>query len=309
MNNLSQIKTVGIVGMGALGLLYGQMITKAGKARLCYIMDESRAQKKKGTVFTINNEPFNAEIITPANAFKVDLLIVAVKYPGLDSALEAATPFVGENTTIISVMNGIISEEIIGGKFGTDKVVYTVAQGMDAMHIGSSLVFTKAGSLFIGMPQGRDVSHLNRLKDFLNESSILYTHEQDIMWRLWFKFMLNVGINQTCMVYGIPYGIATAPGKECDMMIAAMSEVIAIAEKEGIALTQEQLYQCIEIEKTLDPTATPSMGQDRINHNKSEVELFAGTVIKYARKHGLPCPANEFYYESVKKIEAEYITD
>ena len=50
----------------------------------------------------------------------------------------------------------------------------------------------------------------------------------------------------------------------------------------------------------------PSMAQDRINRRYSEVESFAGTVISYARRHGIQVPENEFLYRRVKEIEAEY---
>lgn len=301
MNNT--IKSVGILGMGALGLLYG---SQAGTDCVSYIMDNDRAEKYRNAPLRINGNEFKANLVTPDKAFPVDLLIIAVKYNSLSQALETANGFVGENTVIISVMNGIISEEIIEKKFGKEKVVYCIAQGMDAMKTGSQLVYTKHGNLHVGMPTGCCTDNLERVIEFFERKQIPYIREKDIMWRMWFKFMLNVGINQTCMVYNVPYGIATSPGESYRMMVAAMREVRAIAEMEGITLTEEQLAQCIEIEKTLDPTATPSMGQDRILKRKSEVELFAGTVIRYAKKHGILVPANEFFYEKVKEIEAKY---
>ena len=48
------------------------------------------------------------------------------------------------------------------------------------------------------------------------------------------------------------------------------------------------------------------MGQDRINRKPSEVELFAGTVMRLAEKHGLYVPVNRFLYERVQEIEKEY---
>lgn len=307
MNNSKEIKTVGILGMGALGLLYGNCILSNNRdVKVFYIVDEDRKARYSKTDFTINGSPYKSEYKTSKEAEPLDLMIVSVKGPSLMDALETAEPFVGEDTTIISVMNGIVSEEIIGEKFGSERVVYCVAQGMDAMKFGSSLNYTQFGTIFTGKTKACDEAHFNRLVEFLEKSGVPFQIEDDIIARLWFKFMLNVGINQTCMAYGVPYGVATKPGEELDMMISAMREVISIAEKEGITLTEEQLFQCIEIEKTLDPNATPSMGQDRINKKKSEVELFAGTVIAYAEKHNIPCPANRFYYDKIKEIESAY---
>lgn len=56
-----------------------------------------------------------------------DLVIVAVKYNSLASALETMKNCVGPDTIIISVLNGISSEKIIGERFGMDKMLMTVA--------------------------------------------------------------------------------------------------------------------------------------------------------------------------------------
>ena len=71
-------------------------------------------------------------------------------------------------------------------------------------------------------------------------------------------------------------------------------------------LTEKDLEGYVALIGTLDPEATPSMGQDRLNRRPSEVELFAGTVRRLAARHGLAVPANDFLYARVKEIEAEY---
>lgn len=119
--------------------------------------------------------------------------------------------------------------------------------------------------------------------------------------------MLNVGVNQICMVYNTNYEGALTPASEENMaMIGAMREVILVGNAEGVNLGEAELKEYIRILKTLDPKATPSMGQDRLNKRRSEVDMFAGAVIELAKKHGIPVPANEFLYQRVHEIEAEY---
>ena len=48
------------------------------------------------------------------------------------------------------------------------------------------------------------------------------------------------------------------------------------------------------------------MRQDGLAKRKSEVELFAGTVRRMAKKHNLAVPVNDWLYETVKRMEAEY---
>lgn len=58
---------------------------------------------------------------------------------------------IGENTIIISVMNGISSEEIIGERYPDAVIVPCVAIGMDAMRSGSDLNYVNKGLLQIGI--------------------------------------------------------------------------------------------------------------------------------------------------------------
>lgn len=305
---MKEIKNVHIVGMGALGMLYGNMILEnLGPEHVTYIMDGERYERHKNDIYTINGKPVDFKITKAEDAKPCDLLIVAVKYTGLMDALDTMATSIDDDTLIISVMNGISSEEIIGERYGKHRIVHAVAQGMDAMHFGSTLQYTKSGELHIGAIEPAPKERLEQLIAFFEKACIAYYAEEDINYRMWSKFMINTGLNQTCMVYGTPYGVTLTPESESLMtMISAMREVILLANAEGIRLTEDDLKGYIELVKTFSPDATPSMGQDRINKRYSEVELFAGTVIRLAKKHDIPVPANEFLYRRVHEIESEY---
>ena len=301
------IKKVSIVGMGALGLMYANWIAKEGGAdSVSFVMDEERAQKYAGSVFTINGESRQFNIVAAKDATPADLLIVAVKYTGLESALDVMETSIDEHTIIMSVLNGISSEEIIGKRYGTEHIVYTVAQGMDAMKFGNDLKYTQMGALRIGLTDITEQKSLDTVVEYFDSIKMPYVIEEDIIWRMWFKYMLNVGINQVCMVFDTTYAGALGEGEANRSLIAAMREVLAVANAKGINLTEEDLNKCIEIEKTLNPNGTPSMGQDRINRKPSEVEMFAGTIIKLGDELGILVPENKYIYARVKEIESEY---
>lgn len=307
---MRQIRKINIIGMGALGLLYGSIIADhLGAEAVTYVMDQARCEKYRGRKFTCNGKEYVFRMAQGADAGTADLVIVAVKGPGLEEALESVACCVGEDTILFSVLNGISSEEAMAARFGAEKLVYTVAQGMDAMKFGDVLTYTKAGELRVGIVGSGKRENLEAVEAFFREAGIAFTEEDDIMRRMWGKFMLNVGVNQTCMVYDTTYAGALSPGEANRTMIAAMREVIAVANAEGIGLGERDLNQYITILGTLSPEGMPSMEQDRVNRKPSEVEMFAGTVIRLARKHQICVPSNEFLYERVREIEQGYMTD
>ncbi|HAC61049.1 MAG TPA: ketopantoate reductase family protein, partial [Lachnospiraceae bacterium] len=169
-----------------------------------------------------------------------------------------------------------------------------------------ALRYTKPGRLQIGVTEGDQKPAFQALVSFLERTGIPYEICPDIRRSMWNKFMLNVGINQACTVYETDYAHATAPGPILDEMIGAMTEVIRIAEAEGIHLTQEDLNRCVELEKTLKPDGYPSMRQDAVAKRPTEVDMFAGTVIQLGEKHGIPTPVNRKYMEAVRRMEERW---
>ena len=305
---MKPIQSVSIIGMGALGLLYADQIAAGlGPEHVRFVMDAERYARHKSGACRVNGVSKSFAVVSAEAAPVCDLIMVAVKYPQLAAALDTMASSVGPDTLILSVMNGISSEEILGARFGHDRVIHAVALGMDAMHFGAELRYSQAGRLCVGICDPAMEEKLRALTDFFRQAQVPHAVEADIIHRMWSKFMINVGINQTCMVYGTDYAGAMAPGSaEYMTLISAMREVILIANAKNIPLTEADLMQNVEIMRSLAPDATPSMGQDRMNRRPSEVELFAGTMLRLGRELHIPLPTNEFLYRRVREIESEY---
>ncbi len=308
---MKEIKTVSVIGLGALGMLFGNLILSAGRdISLSFVADSDRIEKYKKMHFTVNGEPREFPLTVSTDAAAADLVIVAVKAPALNSALDTMKNCVGPDTIIVSLMNGITSEEIIGARYGMDRMIYCVGQGMDAVKFEGDLSYSKCGEWRIGILDdpalSADREKLDRLTRFLDRVHIPYAVEDDILYRLWGKFMLNVGINQTCMVYGLDYGGVLNNREYLDICVAAMEEVRTVAAAEGIFLSEEEVQNYIDICAALAPTNMPSMRQDGLAKRPSEVELFAGAIRSIAAKHDIPVPINDMLYEAVKEIEASY---
>lgn len=296
---------VQIVGMGALGVMYANHMMEQG-VNISFVMDSARVEKYQGQEILCNGKKVQFPIVDFEKAEPADLLLVAVKYTALKQTIEQMKKSVGAHTIIVSVMNGISTEDMIAEVYGEEKLIYTVAQGMDAMKLGNEMKYTQMGQLCIGAKLPIQEKNVEKVEDFFNRIHMPYIHDKNIMHRIWGKFMLNVGVNQVCMAYGATYRQALADTEENRVMLAAMNEVIAIANAEGIDLSQKDRAYYIELLKKLDPESFPSMAQDRVARRPSEVEMFAGTVMVLGRKHNIPTPVNDKLYEMVCEIEREY---
>ena len=308
-----QIQRTAIIGKGAVGLLYGSLIARnVGPDAVEYVMDDGRLARRAADDVIINGEPCRIRTVgasTAADEEPVDLLILAIKATGLEQALATMESCVGPQTRIISLLNGITSEEAIARRFGWKNTVLSVAQGMDAVFIDNALTYMHPGEIRLGPAPKTAPDVVDQIADFLARAGISHVVEADIRRRQWVKFMLNVGLNQTCMVYAGTYGSIAAPGEQNRSFIASMREAIAVAHAEGVDLDEEDLLQMVAMVESLDPAGMPSMAQDRINRKRSEVEQFAGTIIRLADRHGILVPQNRYLYDRVAQIEAAYMDE
>lgn len=287
-----QINKVAFIGKGGVGLLYGSMIAKAlGNDAVEYVMDDTRFERHANDALTVNGKPCDLTSVRASEATPADLVILTVKTTGLDQALKTMERVVGPNTLIASLCNGITSEQKIAERFGWEHTVLGICQGMDAVFLNGALTFTNAGEIRFGAAAGTNPATITAIDELYTRCGIAHTVEDDIAHRMWAKLMLNDGINQTCMAYGGTYGSATEPGSEqrrC--FVSAMRETLAVANAEGVELTEADLTQMVHLIEGIDPAGMPSMAQDRIARRKTEVDEFAGTICRLAAKHDIQAP-------------------
>ena len=116
---MKEIKTVGIIGLGALGVLYTHLFTEAlGKEHVLVLADKDRAARYRRDGVWYNGRLCDFTYADAAQmAEPVDLLLFAVKFGGLADAISTCRHLVGPETTLVSVLNGIASEPMLAESF------------------------------------------------------------------------------------------------------------------------------------------------------------------------------------------------
>lgn len=305
---MKRIEKISIIGMGALGIMYGQHLVKAlGRDAVRFVADEERQRRYATKEIMYNGERCDFSMIAPSvQDDPADLLIFAVKSTGLAQAIVDAKNQVGEDTIIMSVLNGISSEEELMAVYGPDRILHCLGIGMDATKLGDELVAKNIGRVVFGTTDPMKVPLVEAVREFFVRVALPHVVADDIRYELWNKFMINVGVNQTVMIYEGNYRMIQEPGEPREQVKAAMREVIALAQAEGVALNESNMERALAMLDTLAPEGMPSMRQDGLLKRPSEVELFAGTVCRMAAKHGLAVPVNERFYQIITEREKEY---
>lgn len=310
------IENVAIVGFGSLGAMYAGCFGAAmGPERVFVVADMARTERYRAEAATFNGEPIRVTYLTYEEAAEraavqpFDVVLYAVKYGALSEAIEQSSPLVSLDTAVISVLNGITSEEVLAERFGWDRVLLCVAQQMDSRKVGAVVTAGCVGVMALGVRDPEDAAqraNLARVTEWLAAIEQPFITPADIQHQLWGKLICNVGVNQACAVYDCCFNGIHVPGEAREAMIAAMGEVAAVGRACGIALTDEDVAYWLDIIDHLNPAGMPSLRQDVLARRPTEVELFAGTINRLGAAHGIPTPQNERFYTAIKEIESSF---
>jgi len=302
---MREIKSVAVVGAGALGLMYFELIQKKLKGE-CYFMAEGdRLNRLNKTLYDINGAKKSFKALDPRDTpIHPDLIVVAVKNYHLESVLPLIEAASNEGTVIFSLLNGIGSEEILEHNTPAATVLYAMALGMDAVKVESRLTFTSRGRIVLGSKHNNGLAALGGVASFLESCGIEIQISKDIHKDLWFKWMINIGINQTSALAGASYKWFQKDNEFRTLMNDAMAETIAVAQAEGIDLGAADLDRWYAVLDGLGGAGKTSMVQDIEAGRRTEVDSFAGELIERAQARGIEVPVNRTLYSLIKVKEA-----
>ena len=302
---MQPINRITIVGAGAMGASYASLFHEMDPGCISLLAGGRLYERLKREGLVVNGKRHVLPIIAPEEDHPPsDFILVAVKNHHLRDAIRDMERLVADHTVILSVMNGIDSEERIGGVYGMEKVLYAIVVGIDAVRDENVVTFSKQGKLFFGEAVNQTLTErVKILHALFQKAKIVYETPEDMIRTLWWKFMINVGMNQVSAVLRAPYRVFRHSREAKELMEEAMREVIALARAERIHLEEEDIQNFYPFLMAMSPDGKTSMVQDVEARRKTEVEMFAGKVVELGEKHGITTPVNKVLYRLIRALE------
>lgn len=231
-----EIKSVALLGAGAVGSYIIWGLSKLPDIRFGIIAEGSRAARLRDEGCSINNVTYHPQVLSPQEAKGVDLLIVALKYGALPGALASIREAVGPNTIVMSLMNGVDSEEIIGEVIDPVQIVHSLIK-VASERKGNQVVFdpeTTIGIVYGEADLSRGTGRIEALNDLFADTGLHYRATDVILTENWSKFRLNVPNNQAQAMVGCGVGTYRDSEHVAFLRDRLREEVDRIAEKKGI---------------------------------------------------------------------------
>lgn len=301
-----KMKKIAILGAGAVGsyLIWG-LTEKAARneIRLGVVAEGARADRLKREGCTINGTVYHPEVWTPEEAAGADLLEVSLKYGALPGAMESIRTIVRENTTIMSLMNGVDSEERIAEQTGEEHLIYSLIKiashrEADGYHFDPE---TTVGIIFGERTAPFDSPRIQAICELFGGTGIHFRPTDCIREEIWSKFRLNVCNNLPQAILGAGVGCYRDSVHMKAISEGLRKELEAIAEAKGIDMSKTDAASGRG--SAVPPNARYSTLQDLDAGRHTEIEMFSGALIRMGKELGIPTPYNEYTYHMIKALE------
>lgn len=298
-----EYKKIAVLGAGAVGSYVIWGLSGKKDIDLAAVAKGERAERLRSEGLQINDRLYKPAVQTPEEAHGADLLIIALKYGALKEALDDIRTVADDHTDIISLMNGVDSEKIISQVVPSSQIIYSLIKVASARK-GSSIYFdpeTTIGIIYGEIDRERPRDRMEALDRLFAGTGLHYRESSVIKSEIWSKFLLNVGNNLPQAVIGCGVGAYEDSEHVNFLRLKLREEVIRIAEAEGVDIT---LAAGSSMKGSKVPkSARYSTLQDLDAGRHTEVDMFAGAIVRMGRELGIPTPYNEFMLHMIHAIE------
>lgn len=295
-----KIQKITVIGAGGIGAyvyyaLYSRIST--GDIQFSFAAEGERKKRLETNGLTINGTKYHPEVKTPEEARGADLLMIAVKYSALHSILDDIRKIADEHTIILSLLNGIDSEEIIS-EAADPAMILPAFIRVAVQHDGDQVTFNPASAFGIyygSVSEGQELL-AERLNELFGTTDLKYHACDDILAQQWHKYALNISANLPQAVLNVGCGAYRDSEHVSWIRDRLAEEVLKVADAYGIHI--EKVSYGI-----WKPEGRLSTLQDLDHHRRTEVDMFLGVLMKKAAAVNIAVPYSEYTYHAIKALE------
>ena len=304
----SVVRHVAILGAGAMGSFVGGGFARGGAQVTLLDIDAAHIEAVNRTGLCITTDAgdhvarpaaMRPEQLTEAP----DLVVVLTKQPHTRAALAALQPALGERTWVLTLQNGLGNQEIIEEFVPSERILLGVTT-YPADLTGSGHVSSHGeGEIRLMAADGTERPIAGAVAALLQAGGQTAIVDPQLAVAIWSKVAFNCAMNSICAVAGTRVGQLGAQLDGRALALAVVEEVVAVANKAGIAIIGEKVRATVEHALDTHLDHRPSMLQDVLAGRLTEIASINGAVIATAARVGQPAPRTATLFALVRLIE------
>jgi len=304
------IASVGVVGAGAMGTLLGVHLARAG-CELEFLVKtalEARRLRERGLVLKGGALLRAGAASSTRSGLKGAKRFVFLMVKSLDTAsgLRDCSAWVGPETWVVSLQNGLTHVREMRERVGVDRAVLgTTTCGATMLGVGEARL-AGLGETVVGGFGESSQEGARQVAALLRESGLPARTSRDIRKDLWNKLLVNACVNPVGAVLGWKNGELAEARHTRDLMRRLAEEAAPVAQAETksdvsvLGLYRRVLSVC---RKTAENRC--SMLQDLERNRATEVDSITGEIVRIGKRHGFSLPTHEAMSQLVKALEGK----
>jgi 2-dehydropantoate 2-reductase len=305
-----------ILGAGALGCVFGGVLHQAGQdvTLLCNSRLQADTINDTGLDIQIGKNIQNTNIKAAQvgdNLPIPDLMVILVKSQHTFAALQSVQNCIGQNTTIVSLQNGMGHEEVISQFVPKSQILggKTYVGGVRLAHNRIIAGYETKQTIF-GEFDGQISPRVQHITAIFTEAGLATQISDNILGTMWDKLFINVSTGAISGITGLCYGDLYQIQELENIAIGAVEEAINIAKTMGIETTVPNGKTAWTMASAgLPYEFKPSMLQSLEAGNKTEIDFINGYIVKKGKELGIATPINQTLVACMKGVEKKMIKE
>jgi 2-dehydropantoate 2-reductase len=286
---------IAVMGAGAIGGYVGARLAAAG-AEVAFVArgPHLAAIRERGLEVRSPLGDLRVDAATatddPAAVGEVDAVLLATKLYDVEPAARAIAPMVGPETAVVCLQNGVDATGIVARAYGRDRVVGGVVLINAEITAAGVIRHNALNRLTVGPLDGRPSVRLERLVALATRAGIEAAMSHDIRLEIWRKFLLLAPMSALSAMTGVELGRIREQAETWQLAEQGMREVVAVANAEGVELTEQDVRRTLAFVQGMSPTWRASLAVDLRQGRRLEVDWLSGAVCRLGQAVGIPTP-------------------
>jgi 2-dehydropantoate 2-reductase len=289
-----------VLGAGAIGSLYGAKLAAGNGVTLVARAKHADAINTNGLrIEGLESLTVRIRATTALEKIGPDaLILVTTKVPDTAAVVAPIAQLVRDDTTIVSLQNGLDSEKIARRALDSRGVVLRAITQFGAIFKAPGAIqFMARGYTLLERHERSE-----EIASVLNAAGFDCRISPDIARDVWHKLIINCVVNPITAILGCEVGGIANPQLD-PLKELVIAECLAVAASQDVML--EGNFQQ-EISDFFRPSHNiASMLQDLRRGRPTEIDYLNGAVVEFGARHDVACPVNAALTAIIKAMEAE----
>jgi 2-dehydropantoate 2-reductase len=244
---------------------------------------------------------------TSAPSEAMDLVVIAVKASDVGAGARQALPFIGTDTVVMTIQNGLGSADTVAQIVGADRLAIGIASGFGASLKGPGHAHHNAmQAVRFGAYGAVPYERVQAAARVWESAGFDAKAVHDIVAMQWEKLICNAAYSAPCALTGMTVGEVMDDAEMGPISRAAATEAWTVAKALGVAIDVADPVAHARAFGTRVYKAKPSALQDHEAGRVSEIDVINGAVPAQGARVGIAAPVNSTLVALVKVKERQW---